>query len=239
MLSPAPDGYAVAWMDELFGTPSVAFALLDGSLTVTGPAKLADNAGYPWLAGSAGGVSILWSGKEQPNGSYDIHAADITGSPLTAANEVLLKSDPPNDLLLGRRIVTSYGYLSAWEEVRNNANQILMALTDPSGNVIAQGVVEQPGTGDANWPHMVDNGNYAGVVYYQWRDSNPQIFVTFLDGGGKRVFPGDLQVSSTPSGSWARFPDVAWDGSHFGVAWVDTRDGSPQLYFARVACPAP
>jgi hypothetical protein len=239
VVSRAPNGYAMAWMDELFGTPSVAFTFLDGSLAVSPPTKLADNAAYPSLAGDAGRVSVLWSGKDRPKGSYAIHSADLAGSPLAASNDLLVRSDPPNDLLLGRRIVTSYGYLSAWEDVANNDNQIEMALTDPAGNLIAQGEVEQPGTGDANWPHMADNGSYAGVVYYQWRNSNPQIFITFVDPSGKRVFPADMQVSSTPGGSWARFPDVAWDGAHFGVAWVDTRGGSPQLYFARVVCPAP
>ncbi len=226
-------------MDDLLGTPSVDFAFLDASLNVTGPAKLADNAGYPWVAGDANGVTVLYSSKARPNASYDMHAADLGASPLSAANDVLLHSDPPHDLVLGRRIVTGYGYLSAWEDENPDDNEILMALTDRNGNPIAQGEVEEPGTGDANWPHMAENGGYAGVVYYQWRDSNPQIFVTFIDGAGKRVFADDLQVSSTPSGSWARFPDVAWDGTHFGVAWVDTRDGSDQLYFAQVSCPAP
>jgi hypothetical protein len=112
-----------------------------------------------------------------------------------------------------------------------------MALTDPNGKDTGGGLVEQPDTGDANWPHMAWSGEYGAVVYYQWRDSTPQIFMTFVDGSGKRVFGPDLQVSATPNGKWARFPDVDWDGKEFGVAWIDSRDGTTQLYFQRVACP--
>lgn len=93
-------------------------------------------------------------------------------------------------------------------------------------------------TGNANWSHQAWTGSSAGIVYYQFRSGRPQIFLTFIDPTGARIGgAADSQVSDTPA--QARFPDVQWNGSTFGVLWIDTRDGSPQLYFNNASCQKP
>jgi hypothetical protein len=225
-------------MDQIEGQPAVEIAFADESSKVTGPVRVAQNsggAGWPWVAGDDQGVAMIWSDKR--TGAFDIRFADLDAQALALQNEGALRDDAKTDALLGRMIKTGFGYLAAWEDMRGDDNQIWMALTDGGGKMIYTGLVEEPNTGDANWPNMAWTGGAVAIVYYQWRSDNPQIFMSFIDATGKRVAGlHDLQVSSNPKGSMARFPDVVWNGTDLGVAWIDTREGSPQLYFARVTC---
>ena len=235
VISAAPGGFAVAFMDKPIGEPTVQVAFLDGNMNLTGPTSFASSSGFPWLAGDENGVGMIWSDRRAGAG-FDIHFARLD-TKLAPVGETPLRSGVPNDALLGRMIHTTFGFMSAWEDMRGDDNQIFMALTDPNGKQIYNGLVEEPNSGDANWPNIAWTGSAAAVVYYQFRNDDPQIFMSFIDGAGKRVGGlHDLQVSANPKGTMARFPDVVWTGSEFGVAWVDTREGKPELYFAHVTC---
>ena len=60
--------------------------------------------------------------------------------------------------------------------------------------------------------------------------------MSFVDATGMRVGGlHDVQVSDAASG-WSRYPDVVWTGTQFGVMYVDTRDGAPDLWLQSVAC---
>jgi hypothetical protein len=241
--SPGPNGsIAVTWMDAVLGTPAVQMAMLDANLTLTsGPKRLAQSssgAGFPWIAGDGNRLALMWSDRRA--GQFDTRFAFVEGD-IATGSEVELRSKVQGDALLGRMIKTDFGYLATWEDRRIDDNQIFMALLDNEGHKIAEGLVPEPESGDANWSNMSWTGTAAGIVYYQWRwegpTTGPQIYISFVDASGKRVGPPhDFQVSSTPQGGAAKYPDVAWNGSEFGVMWIDSREDKPQLFFARVAC---
>lgn len=239
VLARAPGGRAaVAWMDSILGKGGVQVALVDpSSLAVTTPAQRVaqdDQDGWPWIAGDDGALGIVWSDKSALH--YDVRFAPLDESTLAAPSGESLRGGAPHDGVLPRMIRTNLGYLAAWEDMRDDDNEIQMALVDVRGNRLGGGLVEEPGSGDANWPNMAWAGTTGGIVYYQWRDTRPQIFISFVDVTAERVRGlGDLQVSGGRSG-WAKYPDVAWTGREFGVVWVDNRDGEPALWFARVAC---
>jgi hypothetical protein len=176
---------------------------------------------------------MLWS--DHRTNEFDIHFGALDPTKLDVSGDVAVRTGAKNDALLGRMIKTDVGYISAWEDMRASDNQIFFAITREDGSIVYEGLAEEPDSGDANWPNMAWTGSSAGIVYYQWRGSQPQIFISFIDGTGKRVGGlHDLQVSHTTR--TARFPDVKWNGTSFGVAWIDTRDGRPELYFAQVSC---
>ena len=236
VVSRAPGGIAIAYMDEWLGAPTVQIAQFDAELNVVGPKQIASTAtaaSFPALAGDDHALAIAWS--DARDGASDIRFASV-GADLTTSKETTLRAGAPHDARLARIIKAGDGYLSAWEDMRSDDNQIYMAIVDRTGAVVAGGLVEEPGTGDANWPNMAFAGSMSAIAYYQWRAERPQVFVTFIDAAGRRLsgMPHDLQVSATTG--TARFPDVAWNGRDFGVAWIDTRDGGPALYFARAAC---
>jgi hypothetical protein len=230
-------GLVAAWMDTYLGKGGVSVATLDPSTLVpktTQRVSPDDIGGWPWVAGNDHGLGIVWSDKA--GGPYDVRFAALDPSTLAASHEANIRGDAAHDALLPRMISTDAGFLAAWEDMRGADNQIYMALVDPSGAPLGGGLVEEPNSGDANWPNMAWMGSAAAVVYYQWRDARPQIFMSFVDGTGARVAgKHDLQVTGG-TGGWSKYPDVVWNGREFGVLYVDTRSGAPALWFARVAC---
>jgi hypothetical protein len=223
-------------MDAFEGKGGVQLATLDAAGIMAGPQRFApaDIDGWPWLAGDDQVLGIAWSDKA--SSAYDVHFAPVDPRTLAVPDGKSLRGTTKGNGLLPRMIRTDFGFLAAWEDTRAGGNEIYMALVDPAGNLLGGGVVEEPDSGDANWPNMAWTGKEAGVVYYQWRDSQPQIFMSFVDATGKRVAGRpDLQVSNGHAG-WSRYPDVAWTGSEFGVMYVDDRTGVPSLWLQRVAC---
>ena len=244
VLAHAPGGIAaLAYMDQFAdGTQGIQVMTLDpASLHVLHSQRVASSgaAGWPWVAGDDHTLGVVWrDAGTQANGtaSYDIHFASLDSQSLQMSNQGSLRGASTTDSTLPRMIPTSFGFLAAWEDLRASDNQIYMSLVDPNGHKFAGGLVEESNSGDANWPNMVWTGAAAGIVYYQWRDSRPQIFMSFVNGAGQRVAGlHDLQVSAGQTGT-SKYPDVVWTGTEFGVMWVDTRSGAPELWFQRVAC---
>ncbi len=244
VLAHAPRGeIAVAWMDQFAdGSQGVQVASVDpSSMTVTGSQRMAspDVDGWPWISGDDQVLAMAWRDQgAESNGtpSYDIAFATIDPQSLQPSAQKSLRGSGTTQANLPRMVRTDEGFLAAWEDMRSGDNEIFMSIVDASGNHIAGGLVEEPDSGDANWPNMAWTGQAAGIVYYQWRDTRPQIFMSFVDDSGARVGGlHDLQVSNGEAGT-SKYPDVVWTGSEFGVMYVDTRDGPAELWFQQVSC---
>jgi hypothetical protein len=243
VLAPAGDKVAVAWMDQFDdGSRGVAIATIDPTtMQATAPQRAAqgDIDGYPWLAASGQTIGLVWTDQSTAsNGqpSYDLGFARLDPQSLQPSAPMSLRGRALTGVSQPRVIGTDFGFLAAWEDFRGSDNQIFMTLVDPSGAPIAGGLVPEPNTGDANWPNAAWSGTSTGIVYYQWRDSRPQVFISFVDRTGVRVGGlHDLQVSNGTSG-WSKFPQVVWTGNEFAVVYVDNRSGGPELWFQRISC---
>ena len=44
----------------------------------------------------------------------------------------------------------------------------------------------------------------------------------------------DNEVALIQDPNLSEFPDIVWTGTEYGVAWTDDRDGTTEIYFARV-----
>jgi len=239
VLASAPGGHvAVAWMDADGDAGGAEVALVDPhSLATMQQQRLDPSAadGWPWVAGDDHSLGLAWCDGDGTN--YDVKYETLDPTSLAASHVQSLRGKARKGGMLPRMISTGHGFLAVWEDTRNpEYNQIFAAAVTDGGTRSPGGLVEQPNTGDANWPGLAWAGNAAAVVYYQWRDSRPQIFLTLTDAQGARI-PGsaDLRVSNGGSGS-SRYPWVVWTGSELGVMYVDTRDGAPALWFQRISC---
>jgi hypothetical protein len=237
VLAPAPNGQtAVGWMDAFAGKGGAQVALVDPtSMQISAPTRLAkaDIDGWPWVAGDGETLAVTWC--DNSTGTYDIRFATLDAQ-LALADQSSLRGQARRDGLLPRMVHTSHGFVAAWEDLRATDNSIYAAFVDATGKRLAAGPVEEPNTGDANWPNVAYGGSEAAIVYYQWRTGRPQVYLTLLDATGARVHGAhDLQVSNGGAG-WSKFPDVAFTGRDFGVIYVDTRDGAPALWLQRVSC---
>jgi hypothetical protein len=239
VVAAAPGGKAVlSWMTTTAGMPSVWLARLSTNLDLDSATRVAPSygSGFPWLASDGQSLAMVYS--DDRNGALSPRFAHLDDR-LEPTLDDALRTAQTGDGKLSRMIGTANGYLAAWEDTRSGDEEIYLGAVDAAGNKLAESLVEEPGTGDANWPNLASNGTKAAIVYYQFRVDAPQIYLSFVDPQtGKRVSGGaDVQVSHAPNGTWARYPDVAWTGSSFAVAWIDARSSTPQLYFSRVTCP--
>jgi hypothetical protein len=239
VLANAPGGrVAVSWMDSDGVAGGAQVALVDPHSLATMQQQQIDPSsadGWPWVAGDARALGMAWCDGDGTN--YDVRFESLDPAQLTPSHQLSLRGKAHNGGMLPRMISTGRGFLAAWEDMRNpDYNQIFAAAAAYDGTLSPGGLVEQPNTGDANWPGLAWAGNVAAVVYYQWRDSRPQIFLTLVDALGARIpGSGDLRVSNGGSG-WSKYPWVVWTGSELGVMYVDTRDGAPALWFQRISC---
>lgn len=241
VLADAPGGHvAVAWMDQDGSAGSAQVALVDpSSLSVMQQQRIDPSAadGWPWLAGDSHALGLAWCDGNGTN--YDVQFEALDPAKLSPSHRVSLRGTAHNGGMLPRMISTGHGFLAAWEDMRNTTqNQIFAAAVSYDGTRSPGGLVETQNTGDANWPSLAWANNAAAVVYYQWRDSRPQIFLTLVDATGARIpDSADLRISNGDAG-WSKFPSVVWTGSDLGVMYVDTRNGAPALWFQRVTCGA-
>jgi hypothetical protein len=223
------------------GDSVVNLGLLDGEMGLRAdiPSRVVSQnsrTGYPWLAGTSDKLAMLWT--SDVDGRSDTFFSDVSSTLSMGSPTRVRDNEAVNAALLGRLAITDFGYVAAWEDFRSGTEEIYMSVLDESGHSKGVGLVEEPETGNANWPHIAWTGTNFAIVYYQFRNGRPQVFLTYLDSNGVRLAAAaDAQISSTTN--WARYPDVAWTGSDFGVMWIDSRTGTTELFFNRAVCKTP
>jgi hypothetical protein len=238
VVASGPEGPVLAWMEGEYPATSSFVARVDpatGALVADSKKPLGGaGAGFPYVASGASALAVAFS---QPAGATATIDFGLLGPSLELTGRQSLRA-PAGDARLARVGRRGGAFLVAWEDFREPDEQVFMALVDQAGAKSADALVENPGTGSANWPNVASkaDGSSSAVVYYQFRQRRPQIFLAYIDATGRKV-GGDLQVSNTPAAAYAKYPDVQWSGSTFGVVWVDTRFGDGQAFFANVSCP--
>lgn len=232
-------GVALAWMDRTGNVGSAFVGLLDANLGLRSErARLGDpaaDASFPWVtsvAGAAnneGGTPAIWS--DRRGAGLNIRFAEVDAAAGALRGERVVR-EASGDALLGRMIAGPLGYLKAWEDVRTEPETVHFHFSGPDGTLKAEGALSGR---DGHWPNMAWGEGAAAVVYHQFVTGGARVFVTFLDAQGSRIGQA-IQVSEPPDRAWSRFPAVAFTGSEYGVAWVDSRDGTPAVFLARVSC---
>ena len=81
-------------------------------------------------------------------------------------------------------------------------------------------------------PLLVSMGDGFGLGWTDDRDGVYAVYFARLGPSGARIGP---ERRLSPPGPTASLSSLVWDGDHFGVAWVDRRDGQAELYFALLA----
>jgi len=84
---------------------------------------------------------------------------------------------------------------------------------------------------DTAFPHLVWTGAQYGLAFTANFPASHEVRFARLDASGSviganAVVAGGADVSATPVA-------LGWSGDQYGIAWVDSRDGNPEIYFAR------
>ncbi len=84
---------------------------------------------------------------------------------------------------------------------------------------------------------IASSGSGYGVFWPDLRHGEAEIYFVQLDDAGHRVGE-DVRLTNAAGASLA--PAIVWNGTDFGVAWSDDRDGAaPEIYFVRASANGP
>lgn len=217
----AAAGVAVAWQDS---TGASVGLVQNDHLAGKSPIN---QGGYPALGGSGNNLGLVW----------------VTGSKL-GVSHLSAPLDPLMPAMfrmaagkanVPRVAVTGDGTLGvAWEDNRDgDDNETIYFARVDKGDQVGAEVRVPSDKSSANFPDVVWTGDKAAIVYYQFRDGPPGIYLTRVNADGTTESP-DLRISG--AGVAARFPRMVQAGSSstLGVVYADK---SGPVRMALVTCP--
>lgn len=86
--------------------------------------------------------------------------------------------------------------------------------------------------GSSTSPSLTWTGTEYGVSWQDDRDGNSEIYFARISSNGIK-WGEDVRI--TTDGRQSRYPSLIWTGSEYGISWQDDRDGTPEIYFARIS----
>jgi hypothetical protein len=221
-VAPATVGAAIAWADT---TASTVGDLTGEMITVKTPI---DQAISPSFGGSGTNLGITWAAGEKVGASR----VASPGAPLTP---VLFRS-APGKANAPRIAVHDDASLSVvWEDSRDGDGNETIYLTriDKGGAAGAEKLVPTS-TESANYPDVAWTGSHDAIVYYQFRDGPPAIYLSLI--APNLVAKGkDLKVSG--DGIAARYPRITRTGDTLGTLGVVYAEKDGNIRLSLVACP--
>jgi Putative metal-binding motif len=185
--------------------------------------------------------SLVWNGSEYGlawwamNGSATLKFRRFDPTGLPVGTETSVWSEPsfnPNDDPHPELAWTGAGYAIVARSMVSGRSEIRFVRLGLDGAKLDDRLVTADAF-DSEQPSLAWTGTEFGLAWVDHRDGSPQIYFSRLDTRGLKN-GADLRVSDqTP---YTRAPVLRWNGSGFGLAWVDTRNGPTEIYFARLGC---
>jgi len=209
---------AVVWRNLGYG--NVFMARLDPlGAPVSGPTTI--------LRGS-GSQSVVWTGSKYALFWFQNHDLIYTrlGEAGHAFGDTVLET-VPSGIMYGPSLVwtgTSYGV------VYYNGSDLVLTTAKGNGNRAKDRIITS--TQYALNTAIAWNGTEIAVVWSDLRDGYVALYFARFDAHGRRKGP-DVRLTDDQ----ARFPSgprLAWNGTEYGLAWEDDRDGNWEVYFTRI-----
>ncbi len=201
------------------------------SLKVSGDLRITNNeydSNQPSLIWTGSGYGVTWS--DSRAGSTEIYftRVDASGNKIDDDIRITNASSGSNYSSLVW-IGTEYGIV--WSDTRDGNPEIYFTRIDASGNKIGSDVRITNSTSTSNGPTLVWTGTEYGVCWVDNRDGNAEIYFTRISSIGLEA-TDDIRITNNTYSSNA--PSLIWAGTEYGIAWSDTRDDNPEIYFARI-----
>jgi hypothetical protein len=228
--SSAVDYFSVVWHDTRDGNYEIYYALIDGDEgRVRRSARVTEDGGasqYPVTAYTSSSFGTAW--QDDRDGNYEIRfrLLDFYGEPLGDDMRITHAEDEsvyPSLAWTGSR----FGL--AWQDRRDGSSDIYFALLEETGEA-AVPAVEVTSTGRySGSPSIAWSGSVFGIGYEDSRSGSREIYFSVLDADGAKI-GSDTRI--TRAEVMAAQAAVVWNGSRFGAAWQDYRDGNYEIYVA-------
>jgi hypothetical protein len=221
--------YGVSWVDTrngsyeiFFARASVAGAKLDADLRVTTTYST-----RPSLAWTGSEFGLSWT--DDRDGNDEIYFARISAAGVKAGPDLRLTSNPHGSNT-SSLVWTGSEFGVSWEDSPDGHVGIYFARVSAAGAKIGSDLWVF--SGGSSFSSLAWTGSEFGVSWTDNNDGNYEIYFARISAAGGKLDEA-LRVTSDAADSF--LPSLAWTGSEFGVGWYDSRDGDPEVYFARVS----
>ncbi len=127
-------------------------------------------------------------------------------------------------------------YFVVWEDSRTGTYaDIYGARVSTSGLVLdTGGIAVSTEWNEQARPAVAFDGTNYMVAWHDYRSGYPiRVYFARVSTSGVLLDPGGIPVSTTVS--YQLFPSIAFDGTNYLVVWQDLRNGSSDIYCARVS----
>ncbi len=227
--------YLLVWEDERYGTTDIYGARFAPDGTVLDPAgfpisRADDQQRSPSVIFGNSAYLVVWD--DDRYGSHDIYGARVTtdGTVLDTTGIVISTAAgyqlSPYCAYDGTNFLVVWEYQGASYDLYGARVSGAGTVLDPSGIAIANGPAHE------YFPEVAFDGTNYLVAWKRYYNNNHYIYGTRITPGGTVLDPSGFLVSY--SGATQGDPSLAYNGTDYLVAWEDSRNGSMDIYAARV-----
>jgi hypothetical protein len=229
--------FLVVWSDERNGAYDIYGARVTPAGTVLDPSGIpvstaASDQWYPAVAFDGTNCIVVW--QDYRNGGYDIYGARVTPAGIVLDPSGIPVSTVMNGQWYPAVTFDGANFLVVWTDERNLSYDIYMARVTPSGSVLdPSGIPVSMAVDWQAYPAVAFDGTNSLVVWQDYRNGSYDIYAARVTPGCAVLDPSGIPVSTAANGQ--RFPAVAFDGTDFQAVWQDYRNGSFDVYGARIS----
>ncbi len=245
--------FGAIWRDSAPESFALAYARLDGSGAVlAGPVLLTDrfenlSGGHALASDGSGRVGVTWMQRQGNSNGVFFRLFDRNGVALSGPRRVDDDADPigplfpgstsSNSVLRGNLAWDGQGWAIATTQFRfgpgptDLTSEVRYVHLSSDALTIAAPVRVDDGDGTASDPRLAWNGTDYGVVWYDDVAPVPVVRYRRIARSGTAL---GASVVVTAADELLQGFDLVWNGSEYGLAWNDARDGDSAIFFLRL-----
>ena len=193
---------------------------------VSGDPALSQQAALAWTGSEYG---VAW--RDERDGNREIYFAMVSAAGVKLTPDFRITIAAGNSVLPSL-VWTGTEFGVAWVDARDGNNEIYFNRISTAGVPITTDLRVTVNMAFSGQPSLVWTGAEYAIAWADDRAGNREVFFNRLDEVGVLAGP-DVQVTTTDL-AVSEQPSLRWDGTAYGLAWVDERDGNREIYFNRL-----
>lgn len=228
-------GYGIVWMDSRNGRHDIYLGLCEPDGSNFEETRITDGSSmsmYPWMVFTGSRYFLAWEDDRDGDGEIYIARADEEGSKIgidTRVTGASGDSDAPMMAFTG----SSIGL--AWDDEREGNWEVFYREISLFGEPLGSDTRITDDASLSGWPSLAFAGSEFGMAFLDRRSGEWQLFFTRIDEEGSKTGPDILISDAATHDPWYReMLSLVWNGSQYGLAWMDDREGNDEIYFTRL-----